>query len=46
LKEIFSELEVAEKTEMGIVTSPKLMEPFQIGLMAATDPAAAAEIRL
>jgi hypothetical protein len=39
LKEIFSRLEVAGKTAMGIVTNPKLMEPFQIDLMIIHRPA-------
>src|SRR5688500_8126894 len=38
LNEIFSEPDVAGRTAIGIVTNPKLMEPFQIGLMLFTDP--------
>jgi hypothetical protein len=41
LNEIFSLGEVAENTATGIVTSPKLIEPFQIGLMSFTDRHAA-----
>jgi hypothetical protein len=33
LNEIFSLLDVAGSTAIGIVTKPKLIEPFQIGLM-------------
>jgi len=35
--EIFSRREVAGKTEIGIVTNPKLIEPFQIALIQGTD---------
>jgi hypothetical protein len=31
--EIFSRWEVAGKTEIGMVTKPKLIEPFQIALI-------------
>jgi hypothetical protein len=38
LNEIFSLLEVAGYTAIGIVTRPKLMEPFQIDLMMPHRP--------
>jgi hypothetical protein len=37
LNEIFSRLDVAGKTAIGMVTNPKLIEPFQIDLMIFTD---------